>query len=214
VKGVEKIFETEKVSHLLDVCLLRRLRNLLSDFINVAFGVYFENQETAFDINHSIQELLMTLTENPYESESIFESVEDDEAYMKELSMRIAYEPLFSSMQFNFTPAKDAIMAIADNLTFNDTVSALLEQFAVSGIKNVYLKCFIEKDKVVFQITDGIKNNVFEIRGSKLSYLGHSMRLAGGSFYKTLVDGIAYYNFELPSAKGGIAQVWNSPGTG
>lgn len=201
VKSIEKVFAPDKVKHLFHINLLRRFRNLLSDFINVAYGVYFENQETVFDINQSIQELLMTLAENPHESESIFESLENNEVYMKELIRRIAFEPLFSSMQFDFVPAKGAIMAIADNLTFHDTTSALLEQFAVSGIKNVYLKCFIEKDKVVFQITDGIKDSSLELRDSKLSYFGHSMRLAGGSFHRVVIDDITYYNFEMPLFK-------------
>jgi glyoxylase-like metal-dependent hydrolase (beta-lactamase superfamily II) len=201
VRSIEKIFAPEKVNHLFDIRLLRRLRNLLSDFINEAYGVHFDNQETVFDMNRSIQEFLMVLTENPHESESIFESLENDEIYMKALAMRIAFEPLFSSMQFDFVPAKGVIMAIADSYTFHDTLSVLLEQFAIFGIKNISLKCLAEKDKIVLQVTDGLNDNVFELRGSKMSYLGHSMRLAGGSFYRTITDGITYYNFELPLLK-------------
>ncbi|MEI6152929.1 MAG: MBL fold metallo-hydrolase [Deltaproteobacteria bacterium] len=201
VKSIEKVFAPDKVKHLFHANLLRRLRNLLSDFINVAYGVYFDNQETVFDINQSIQELLVTLVENPHESESIFESLENDEVYMKELIRRIAFEPLFSSMQFDFVSAKGAIVVVADNYTFHDTVSALLEQFAVSGIKHVYLKSLIKEGNVVLQVTDGTKDSTLELRDSKLSYLGHSMRLAGGGFHRTSIDDIIYYDFELPLAK-------------
>jgi hypothetical protein len=104
-------------------------------------------------------------------------------------------------MRFDFVPSGETALVLADNGIFNDTMSALLEQCAVSGIKSVYLKSLVEEGKAVLQVTDGIKDSSLELRDSKLSYLGHSMRLAGGSFHRTVIDDITYYNFELPLLK-------------
>ncbi|MCX5808841.1 MAG: MBL fold metallo-hydrolase [Proteobacteria bacterium] len=200
-RSVNKIFAPEKISHLFDRFLLNRLNNLLSDFTNVAYGIRFQNQETLFDMNLSVHELFVKLKENPHENISIFESLYDDKQFIKELTRRIAYEPLFSSMWFDFVPSGETALVLADNGIFHDTMSALLEQCAVSGIKIVYLKSLVEEGKAVLQVTDGIKDSALELRASKLSYLGHSMRLAGGSFHRTVIDDIIYYNFELPLLK-------------
>ena len=200
-KSVEKVFAHEKIGYLFDKFLLNRLKSLLADFTNSAYGIRFRNQETSFDMNLSVQALLAAIQTNPHEAETIFESLQDDKAYIRELTRRIAHEPLFSSMQLDYRLAEGPALTLADNGVFQETLSALLEQFAVSSIKHVYLTGLIEKEKLVLQVTDATKESGLELRGSKLSYLQHSMRLAGGSFHKTITDNTIYYNFELPLIK-------------
>jgi glyoxylase-like metal-dependent hydrolase (beta-lactamase superfamily II) len=203
VKTVEKIFEPEKVSGLLDECLLRRLKSLLGDFVNSAYGIQFGNQETVFDLNASVRELLSKLEENPHESLSIFESLDDDREFLHELTRRIAYTPLFASTRFTFSPAAEGTCTvIADRDRLQDGLSALLEQFAILGITGILLRCASDGERAVIEVLPAT-GEAGAVRESKLTCLRHSVRLAGGSFRKVPAEETGAqdrYILELPLA--------------
>jgi glyoxylase-like metal-dependent hydrolase (beta-lactamase superfamily II) len=202
VKSVDKMFEPDKIRHLFDPFLLGRLRSLLTDFVNAAYGIRFENQNDMFDMNISIRELLASVKANPLDTESFFNSLDDDSAFVKELSRRIAYEPIFSDIRFDYRPATRPILAYGNSELFQEAVSALLEQFAVCRVNHVHLACLPETERMVLQVTDDVSDSLLQLRDSKLSYLRHAMRMAGGSFQKTATGRITCYQFELPASRG------------
>ena len=196
-RDVEKIFEPEKVHYLFDGFLLHRLRNLFTDFVNAAYGMRFQNQETVFDMNRSIRELSASLKEDRRASGSIFESLESDEEYLRELARRIAYVPLFATLGLDVRLPAEPLFVHADEAIFQDAVSSLLEQFAISGTDVVSLWSVTGGEKAQLKIAAGKREAEIELRHSKLAYLEHAVRMAGGSFRLTEADGTRCYIFEL-----------------
>jgi hypothetical protein len=199
VMGIDKIFAPDRIRHLLDPFLLRRLRSLLTDFVNAAYGIQFKNQEIVFDMNVSVRELLTTLKESRHDTQSIFDAVDEDTTFITELSKRIAYEPLFSSIRLDYRPAAGPAWTNGNSGLFQEAVSALLEQFAVSRVKEVRLECILDAGTVALRVTRDPSDGPTRLRDSKLSYFRHAMRMAGGGFREVAGDPITSYLFELPS---------------
>lgn len=194
-RKVNKFFEPEKISALFDPYFLRRIKNLLSDFVNVVYGARFVDQETLFDLNDAIEETLTSLQKNPTDAEKIFEALDDNKEFVNELTKRIAYTPLFSPIRFSFSPAQGGLPVTADRLIFQDMLTAFLEQLAISEITIISFETDYDSENTALTVAPGPGNKPFALRESKMLYLQHSMRLAGGEFQKIVSEEIETYRF-------------------
>ncbi|MBA4390380.1 MAG: hypothetical protein C0399_05530 [Syntrophus sp. (in: bacteria)] len=200
-RKVNKLFEPEKISVLFDPYFLRRIKNLLSDFVNVVYGVRFADQETLFDLNNDIEETLASLQKNPIDAEKIFEVLDDNKEFVNELIRRIAYTPLFSTVQLSFFPKQGDLSVTADRQMFQDMLAALLEQLAISEITNISLETDCDSKGTTLTVTPGPGDKPFVLRESKTLYLQHSMRLAGGEFRKNVSEETETYWFIFSRTK-------------
>ena len=197
-RKVSRLFEPEKMSALFDPYFLRRIKSLLSDFVNVVYGTRFSDQETTFDLNDAIEETLATLKEKPGNRERIFEVLDDDKEFVNELAKRIAYTPLFASIQFSFFRALTGLVVTADRLILQDMLTALLEQLAIAEITHISLETDGDLGNAVLTVTPGSDNKHAVLRASKTLYLQHSLRLAGGNFQKLESKEAEKYRFIFP----------------
>lgn len=195
-RKVNRIFEPEKISHLFDPCFLRRIKSLLADFVNVVYGIRFRDQETTFGLNTAVQEALASLKKDPAESERIFETLDDDREFIDELTRRIAYTPLFSGTRFTFSRSEEELDVTADRLMFQDMLNALLEQLAIADIDHISLETGRgETGAAALSVTCGGNAKPFALRESKVLYLKHSMKIAGGEFEKIIDRERELYRF-------------------
>ena len=202
-RDIGKIFDPAKIHHLFEGFLFHRLRNLFIDYVNTAYGLRFSHQETAFDLNGSIRNLSARLKEERRPSDSISWALGTDEEFRNELVRRISYEPLFATLILDNRLPPEPLPVHADEAAFHDAVSSLLEQFAISKIDVVHLWPERAEGKIRLNIAPVKKDVDITLRTSKRTYLGHAMRMAGGSFRITEGDGTNWYVFELPSADAG-----------
>jgi len=127
----------------------------------------------------------------------IFESLESDEGYVRELARRVAYVPLFASLELDAALPEEPSIVHADEVVFQDAVSSLLEQFAIAGTHVVSLWSVIFREKAELKIAAGKGEAQITLRHSKHAYLEHAVRMAGGSFRLTEEDGTRCFVFEL-----------------
>jgi hypothetical protein len=195
-RRVNKIFEPEKIAHLFDPCFLRRIKSLLSDFVNVVYGIHFRDQETNFCLNAAVEETLRSLKKNPAESDRIFETLDDDREFIDELTRRIAYTPLFSGTGFAFSGSEEELNITADRLMFQDLLNALLEQLAIAEIDHVDLTTGRDDSgAAVLSVAPAQDTRPFTLRDSKALYLRHSMNIAGGAFENVTSENRELYRF-------------------
>lgn len=125
-----------------------------------------------------------------------FETLEDNAEFVSELSGRIAYTPLFSSMRLDFDPVFEPGPVIADRAMFQDLLSALLEQFAIADIPRVRLQMGRDEKHAFLTVMPDRGSRPFGLNESKSLYLQHSMKLAGGEFHRiTSADGSEFYRY-------------------
>jgi len=194
-RKVNKIFEPEKLSGLFDPCFLRRIRSLLSDFVNVIYGMRFKDQESVFGLNEAVSETLNPMINDVTHAERIFDSLKDNSKFIDELTKRIAYTPLFSSIKIIFEPSEDDILITADKVMFQDILTDLLEQIAISEVPHVLLKTYRDQDNIILSVTPMYNHIPFILRESKLLYQQHSIRLSNGEFIKSVSNGIDSYHY-------------------
>jgi len=200
-KKVNRIFEPEKIAGLFDPHFLHRIRSLLSDFVNVVYGARFTEQETPFELNHTVEETLTSLGEDRTSSQEIYDALEEDQAFVRELARRIAYRPLFSSLRLSFSPTVEAIWVVADRLMFRDMLCAVLEQLAISEIDSICLETGWDGDRAVLSVRPEPGRKAFSLRESKEVYFKHSMKIAGGEFHRITSEETELYRFSLPLQK-------------
>ncbi len=180
-RNVNKAFAPEGLRPLFDIFLLRRLTSLLLDFVNEAFGIRFRGQETVFNVPLAVKELLAALLRDVHGSLDIFDALDDDEQYVRELVRRIAFEPLFAGVSIDLKVEESDLAALADRLAFQDCLSALLEQYAVSGVKKIRVAVKRGQNVVLVVVTETPETGGFDLRETKLAYLNRSMNMAGGT---------------------------------
>ena len=202
-RKVNKILETEKISGLFDPHFLRRIKSLLSDFVNVVYGARFAEQQT-FDLNDTVAETQELLRKNPIDSDRIYGALDDDQEFVNELARRIAYTPLFYSTRFSFYPTRESLYVTADKLMFQDILSALLEQFAIEEIDHISLETGCNDGRATLSVTTGPGSKVFTLRESKMRYFQHSMKIAGGEFHEIITDERSTYRFLFLSTSSSI----------
>lgn len=200
-RRVNKIFEPEKISGLFDPHFLRRIKNLLSDFVNVVYGARFAEQETLFDLNDAVEETRALLRKDLIDSHKIYEVLDDNQEFVNELARRIAYTPLFSSTRFSFSPTRERLFVTADRLMFQDMLNALFEQLAISEINHISLETGCDGEWAALSVTPGPGSRPFTLRESKVLYFQHSMKIAGGEFHKTISDETEIYRFIFSRTK-------------
>ncbi|MCX5806208.1 MAG: MBL fold metallo-hydrolase [Proteobacteria bacterium] len=198
-RKVNKIFEPEKLFGLFDPHFIHRIRSLLSDFVNVVYGIQFKDQETLFDLNSAVKETLDSIRDISSQDEKIFDALDDDRKFIDELTKRIAYTPLFSSIRITFDPIQEDLLITADKLMFQDILTAFLEQLAISEVPQVLLKTYRSRKDIILSLTPMHGSNPFVLRESKLLYQQHSMRLAGGEFKKNVSQNTDVYHYIFPS---------------
>ncbi|HOP46087.1 MAG TPA: MBL fold metallo-hydrolase [Desulfobacteraceae bacterium] len=198
VRKVNKLISPDAISHLVEGSLLRRMNSILTDFINVIHGIKFKYQDTLFDVNDAVKGLVRTLKEKPYEEEAIFDAAYDRDKYIQELTRRIAYKPLFSSVIFDFKASCEKILISTDRDTFLDLITAALEPLAAGGEKYISLELEASKDKVSLYLSTKSSKGAALIRPSKMNYIRHSIRVCGGDFNKRIRNGLDVHVFEFP----------------
>jgi glyoxylase-like metal-dependent hydrolase (beta-lactamase superfamily II) len=194
-RKVNKIFEPEKISGLFDPHFLRRIKNLLSDFVNVVYGARFAEQETTFDLNDTVEETLALLQKDLRDSHKIYEVLDDNQEFVNEFARRIAYTPLFSSTRFSFSRAGENPHVTADRLMFQDMLTALLEQLAIAEINHISLETGCDGERATLSVTLGQGSKPFTLRESKMLYFQHSMKIAGGEFHRLISGEAEIYRF-------------------
>lgn len=194
-RKVGKLFELEKIAALFDPYFLRRIKNLLSDFVNVVYGTRFADQETLFDLNDVVEETLTTLNKNLGDNEKIFDVLDDNQEFVNELTKRIAYTPLFAAVRFSFSRSQNGLPVTADRLILQDMLTALLEQLAIAEITSISLATDCDCGETFLTVTPGAGNKHFALRESKILYLQHSLRLAGGEFQRIVSAEAETYRF-------------------
>ncbi|PKN24182.1 MAG: hypothetical protein CVU64_22735 [Deltaproteobacteria bacterium HGW-Deltaproteobacteria-21] len=197
-KKVTRIFEPEKIADLFDPHFHHRIKSLLSDFVNVVYGIRYKDQESLFDLREAVTETIDSITRSRHEKNWIFETIEDNAEFVNELSRMIACTPLFSSMRLEFDPVFEHSPVIADRAMFQDLLSALLEQLAIADVACVRLQTGRDETQTFLSVTPGQSSRDFGLSQSKTLYLQHSMRLAGGEFHRIRsADGSEIYRYSF-----------------
>jgi glyoxylase-like metal-dependent hydrolase (beta-lactamase superfamily II) len=174
ISSMNSIFKAEGLDHLVGSSLLRRTSALFADFINAANGRSFDNQGVIFNLNEGVRKAVAYVVENPFGEQAFFDSVDDDELFIRELSSRIAQNHLFDDVVVDFHPGPEDVFVSLEPAVLEDILISLFEEMAVGGCRHLKIR-FENKAESVFLFVQGKDNRGFALSGSREEYLRLTM---------------------------------------
>ncbi|MEM5817797.1 MAG: hypothetical protein AAGU16_08010, partial [Desulfitobacterium hafniense] len=203
-ESLRSTFQPEQIGYLLSPSLLRRTISLFTDFINSVYGMSFDHQEVVFNPGDALNRILSSLKESPFDDRALFNAAEDHEAFVRELSCRLAHNALFRDVSFAVFFEPEEIWVNMEPGAFEDLLTSLLEELAASGFTRLELHCENGQEGVLLRVKPRGERSP-DISGKREEYFGLSMARHGGGFRKELEQGKTCYVFQLRAAEGPIA---------
>ncbi|VBB45099.1 hypothetical protein TRIP_B350199 [uncultured Desulfatiglans sp.] len=198
-RKVSKIFDPEDISGFFDPCFIRRIKSLLTDFINVVYGIQFKDQDNTFNLYNSVKETISEIISQSVRKTDMYHKIQTDSDFVNLIIDMIAYTPLLSKIDINLNSSDEKLYVTADKNIFQDMLVALLEQIAVSGLTRVQMNIYRKDKEIILSVEILDDGESFVLRESKLLYLQHSMKRAGGMFHSHAADKKNIYHYVFPS---------------
>jgi glyoxylase-like metal-dependent hydrolase (beta-lactamase superfamily II) len=136
VSKLNRIYQEETLSEVLDLSLARRAGRLLEDYGARFRGYRPRTSMAPVDLNEALEAVLTGLSGPSCREEDILE-VEDEAQFVRALVVRIASVNIFEGVNIRFAPAPGMIPVEMDRERFGETLAYLLEKLVSSGMKSV-----------------------------------------------------------------------------
>ena len=195
-RRVEELLPVERVSYLVDLSLLRRTKQLLQDFLNAVMGFRFQDQGCPEELNGLLHQLIRSL-QAPPGSDELFAAVEDDRAYIFELSRRIACRSPLNEVRFDFVAAEESLYVNVERDGFMDAVMLLLELLAVAGQREISLEA--GRSGAAVRIEIALRRVLPLFSSKREKFLKFYFARFGGTMRREERGGEMYVIIELPS---------------
>ncbi len=140
VSKLNRIYQEETLSEVLDLSLARRAGRLLEDY-GARFRGYRPRSSIApVDLNEVLEAVLTELSGPAYREEDILD-VEDEAQFVRALVIRIASVNIFEGVDIRFAPDQGMIPVEMDRERFGETLAYLLGKMASAGMDSIIFRC-------------------------------------------------------------------------
>jgi glyoxylase-like metal-dependent hydrolase (beta-lactamase superfamily II) len=136
VGKLDRLFEGEVLSTVLDFSLIRRAGRLLQDYSSTFRGFKPVFRPEPADINGLTDVLYTALTVPPYREEDILDA-ENEQDFMRALILRIAYINPFEKTRIDIRHSDPIPPVLLDRDRFSDSLLFLLEKLAARGATGI-----------------------------------------------------------------------------
>ncbi|MEN6463493.1 MAG: MBL fold metallo-hydrolase [Syntrophomonas sp.] len=189
---IDKIFAGD-IDGIIDKCLFQRVQRSYQDFIQITSGMPINYTGEILDLNRIIEDLLQQITSVPY-NDNILEVLNSDEQYIKALVSRIAFQPVFKNVLFDFQPYPGQLMVNINKDRFCDALLGILEEIAAIDIKQIRIVSARANNRTIIRIDNhrGIPGDVLsekklQLYQRKFAVLGGSLELEKDQDHITLI---------------------------
>lgn len=196
VSSLNSAFKAEGLDYLVGSSFLRRTSALFTDFINAVNGRSFDNQETTFNLSEVVGKAMASVVQSSFSEQAFFDSVDDNELFVRELTARIAHNHLFDDVVLDFHSGSENVLVSLEPAVIEDILVSLLEEMAAGGCRHLDIRFECESEDVCL-LVDARDNPGFELSVSKEEYLRLTMAHQGVPFRKAPEYGSACFAFEF-----------------
>ncbi|OPX72521.1 MAG: STAS domain protein [Methanoregulaceae archaeon PtaB.Bin152] len=133
---LEKIYQGEMLSSVLDLSLVRRVGRLLEDYTVTFRGFRPRIEPGPTDLSAVVREMVAAISRPPYQEEGIIEA-ETEEDFARALALRIAYVNPFEHLHIEYFPGENLPPGMVDRERFLDLLLYILEKISVAGVSSL-----------------------------------------------------------------------------
>jgi glyoxylase-like metal-dependent hydrolase (beta-lactamase superfamily II) len=139
IRKIMALWPFEQLRVVIDAPLLRQTARLLSDFMQIAKGLSFNEPFEQIDLNGFLAAAVQDVVRSRHDEPDVMELAADADNYLAALVQRIANQPVFKNVGVTFVPWKEPLFANIAIARFRDALSALLADLAAVGVKQIAL---------------------------------------------------------------------------
>jgi len=185
VQRIGKLFDRSKLEQIIDTSLLRRTERLLIDFVSTVRGLRFEDDHLPVDVNDLIRSLLQGIKTPSYSEERILDVIDHKDEYLKELSSRIAYLPLFRDVNVEFKAGGGPALVNLDQERFTDALTGLLEDLVGAGVRDIQISSLPTEGKTLVKISFKLPGSEDILGSTKWRFYRRRFGMCGGILNRT-----------------------------
>jgi glyoxylase-like metal-dependent hydrolase (beta-lactamase superfamily II) len=155
IARLERSFDKEELTHIIDPTLVERAGRLLSDYTVMLRGFSPPGEVCACAVIPVIEAIVTGLSVSSCPDEDLLSSADDDAAFIPFLLSRIGTRPLLEDVAFSLECEDRSLVVAADRGHFSDLVTYILEDLVGTG-----------SDHVTIQVRQKEKHAVITISGN------------------------------------------------
>jgi glyoxylase-like metal-dependent hydrolase (beta-lactamase superfamily II) len=179
---VDKMLGDSLFTSIIDAPRLRRAKNLILDFSNALRGISFREllrPEKPEDLIHC---LLEELALKPYADEDLMASADNHDHFVAELVRRLAYQPLFSEVNFYPELPQGVPMIAVERNHLIDTLVGLCELLVASGGKEIKIASKVVAGNVHLTLSTQLAGDPDLVSAKKVEFYSATLQLYGAKF--------------------------------
>jgi hypothetical protein len=201
-RALQQVLSEERLKQLLDASLVGRAQHRLADFLGMVRGLQFLNAETPGAVNELIVQILRRAkSAQAPELPDLLAVLDDDQAFLEELTRRLAaYSPL-RDLECEFTPTVQRSDANIGTERIDDILTTLIEGIAGSGVTHISISTEVIMDQVVIRLSSRQLITVAAFGNRRLDLYNRTLGWLGGSLERRQQGGSTEFVMRLPAVQ-------------
>jgi glyoxylase-like metal-dependent hydrolase (beta-lactamase superfamily II) len=152
---IKHMLEVEGLEHAAGQTLITRLQRLLDDFIQDSGGLEIKNDLSVFDVGTFINSIIMTLTKDIRADQSIFNILDDEQAFITSLIERIACKSIFNKVEFSII-ADSGVLIQSDRERLAEIIEIIIELMVEEGSRKIVFNLSQNENKIIIAVDGGL----------------------------------------------------------
>lgn len=180
ISKLERLISDCRLTNLIDISILRRIRLIMNCLLSTISGAQREPLETFENINEIIEELLTDMKHSVYSDQAIFETLDNDDAFLNELTRRIAYQPIFDDKELRFEADTDLPQVLVEREYLKDVLTAIMEMLVVNGAHDISIRTSHTDGNVLLDIFASPPDAITKFEERKTAFFQDQCKMFDG----------------------------------
>jgi len=192
---LERTFNRDELSSIIDPTLVQRAGRLLSDYIIMLRGFAPPGEISDHNIIPVIEALVTGLSVPPCSDEDVLSSATDDEAFSRILISRIGARPLLEDVSVSVQNESRALAVFIDREHFIDLLTYILEDLVGTGAGRIGINARQQDETAIISVYGDAPSSGSPRNRRTWRFLQGLSERAGGTLALQESDGIERYEF-------------------
>jgi glyoxylase-like metal-dependent hydrolase (beta-lactamase superfamily II) len=131
---IRSLLKAEGLECVVGQTLLTRLERLVDDYLADAAGREIKRDMQLFKTGDFLNDFAAHMKEDPHADESIFDTLDDEQAFVKSLIKRLAYKSTYKGVEFRIAGVADAMIR-SDRSRLAEILEIIVESMVEEGSK-------------------------------------------------------------------------------
>ncbi len=180
--SIKKIFDDEKLQSVIDVSLLRRVRWLILDFLNIMQGFREEVLGKSENISHLFIAYLTELQKPVIQDKDFMDSSGDENAFVQEMIRRIALRNIYEDVKITFTAMIGVPDVYIEKERFCDMMTAIFESIVTAGAKHIQVVVSQNNNKILIELKSTPEMDFEHVLSRKARFIERIFMMFGAKF--------------------------------